>query len=264
MSKVFSWYIGNVVYALQSKADNAVRVVMKRFMDYDDSYSEEPESYGGSLNTSRMINNITRFEPRTVMIVQLLLDIMRVTPSRRSLILSDRLDHLDDMKKKITTFSDGKVTCGMYVGGMKARDLAESEKRQVILATFNFASEGFDVPGLDTLVLASPKTDIEQSIGRILRQKAADRINVPLVLDIVDAFSVFEGQAKKRKTFYNKRGYSLQTVREKETPEFSCGAPNINTRQQKKMEKEEEEDQRDEDERGCKGVPEHYAFVGDG
>ena len=68
------------------------------------------------------------------------------------------------------------------------------------------------MPGLDTLFLASPKTDIEQSVGRILRQKAADRKNVPLIFDVVDAFSVFEAQGKKRRAYYKRQNYSIKVA----------------------------------------------------
>ena len=59
--------------------------------------------------------------------------------------------------------------------------------------------EGFDVPELDTLVLATPKSDVEQAVGRILRQKNK---NEPIVIDIVDSFSIFKGQYYKRRKFY--------------------------------------------------------------
>lgn len=93
---------------------------------------------------------------------------------------------------------------------MRAQQLAESEKADIILATYSFASEGFDAPGLDTLVLASPKTDIEQSVGRILRQRQCERVNTPRVIDVVDCFSVFEAQAKKRLAFYKKNRYIIE------------------------------------------------------
>ncbi len=32
------------------------------------------------------------------------------------------------------------------------------------------ASEGMDIPKLNTIILGSPKSDIVQSVGRILRQ----------------------------------------------------------------------------------------------
>ena len=34
------------------------------------------------------------------------------------------------------------------------------------------ASEGMDIPKLNTIVLASPKSDVDKSVGRILREKA--------------------------------------------------------------------------------------------
>lgn len=211
LSKVFSWYIGSVVYASKTRRD-VVHVVQKYFMSRDPEYCEQPQSFGGTLNMSRMINNVTRFRPRTQLIADYVSALLRLNPSRRVLLLSDRLDHLHDLRSEIQQASGGNVSCGMYVGGMKAAELQESEKRAVILATFNFASEGFDVPGLDTLFLTSPKSDIEQSVGRILRQKPTERLNVPLVVDIVDDFSTFQNQGKKRRAFYVKQKYPLRVA----------------------------------------------------
>lgn len=210
MTKVFTWYIGDVVYEIKTSEDTEVKVLMLRFQDGDLSYCEEPENYSGTLNTSRMINNVTRFAPRTEFATRQLSAVMKHNISRKALVLSDRLDHLDAIRSDM--MQTHGIECGMYVGGMKPGALEESEKKNVILATYSFASEGFDVPGMDTLVLASPKTDIEQSVGRILRQKPKDRRNVPLILDIVDGFSVFQGQAKKRRAFYNKRKYEVTTM----------------------------------------------------
>ena len=73
------------------------------------------------------------------------------------------------------------------------------------------ASEGFDCRyPLDTIILASPKSNIEQAVGRILRQDAKDRVFVPLVIDIMDDFSTFGGQCFKRVKFYNKNNYNLE------------------------------------------------------
>ena len=64
-----------------------------------------------------------------------------------------------------------------------------------------------DIPALNTLILASPKSDVEQSVGRILRKKheGAD----PLLVDIADDFSVFRNQAIKRKRFYHRQGFDV-------------------------------------------------------
>eukprot|EP00877_Chromochloris_zofingiensis_P013038 jgi/Chrzof1/7989/UNPLg00040.t1 len=90
---------------------------------------------------------------------------------------------------------------------MKQEALKESEGKRVICATFALAAEGLDIRGLNTLILASPKSDIEQSVGRILRDK--DRRIHPVVVDIADNFSMFERQSQKRLQFYKKQGYSV-------------------------------------------------------
>jgi superfamily II DNA or RNA helicase/intein/homing endonuclease len=70
-------------------------------------------------------------------------------------------------------------------------------------------SEGLDIPKLDTIILASPKTSIEQSVGRILRKKPENRINIPLIIDIFDYFANFINQGNKRNKFYSKKNYNI-------------------------------------------------------
>ena len=101
-------------------------------------------------------------------------------------------------------------TSGFYLGGMKQRDLQETEKANVILGTFSMASEGFDCKyPLNTIFLASPKSNIEQAVGRILRQEAQYRTHTPLIVDISDEFSLFAKQTLKRVRFYKKNNYAI-------------------------------------------------------
>ena len=53
------------------------------------------------------------------------------------------------------------------------------------------AAEGMNIPTLNTVIFASPISDIQQSIGRILREKPNERKYIPLCIDIWDQFSVF-------------------------------------------------------------------------
>ena len=71
------------------------------------------------------------------------------------------------------------------------------------------ASEGMDIPKLNTIILASPKSDIVQSVGRILREKKETRKFHPLIIDINDEFSIFINQSNKRLMFYNKCNYDI-------------------------------------------------------
>ena len=52
--------------------------------------------------------------------------------------------------------------------------------------------------------MTTPKSNIEQSVGRILRKIHNVR---PLIIDIKDDFIPFKNQANKRKTFYKKNKY---------------------------------------------------------
>jgi hypothetical protein len=59
---------------------------------------------------------------------------------------------------------------------MKPPALAERRPKSVMLATC--VRGGMDGADLDTLV-ASPKSDVQQGVGRILRQKADVRKRLP-------------------------------------------------------------------------------------
>ena len=97
------------------------------------------------------------------------------------------------------------ATVGYYIGGMKEQALKETEGRKVVIATYAMAAEALDIKTLTTLIMATPKTDIEQSVGRILRDKHSN----PIVVDIVDSHDTFKNQWRKRKTFYKKENYKI-------------------------------------------------------
>ena len=94
---------------------------------------------------------------------------------------------------------------GYYIGGMKAVDLEISETKKVIIATYAMAEEALDIKTLSTLIMATPKTDVRQAVGRILRQKHKQA----LVIDIVDSHDLFQRQWLKRKRYYKKQNYKI-------------------------------------------------------
>lgn len=212
LEKIFKWYLGDVVFSAEKRQDNVLVEIAKFPFSKDIKYSDLPTiSIAGKTrqNTARMINNICSFEPRNVYILQQIERIFRES-RRKMLILSDRrtqLEHLAQMINETLT-----LTCGLYLGGMKSSALAECEKKDIILATYAIASEGYDQKGLDILLLASPRTDVIQSVGRILRDKQEDRKTIPTVIDIIDAFGPFVGQASKRKAFYKSSKFHFQNI----------------------------------------------------
>jgi superfamily II DNA or RNA helicase len=89
---------------------------------------------------------------------------------------------------------------------MKESALKQTENKQVVLATYSMAAEGLDIKTLTTLVMATPMTKIEQSVGRILRQKHE---NPPIVVDIIDTHSNFQNQWFKRRRFFKLQNYKI-------------------------------------------------------
>lgn len=206
LTKVFKWHIGDIVFQNKKKANDVMRIIMKDYFDSSAEYCAQPTMANRKPNISKMINNICDFMPRIHFIISCLQDVLEEEPDRKVLLLSDRRKHLEHFHEELDKVG---ITSGYYYGGLKQEVLEQSEKQQVLLGTYAYVSEGFDMKGLNTLILASPKSDIVQSVGRILRDKIEDRKYEALVIDIVDKFSIFPNQAQKRIKYYQSQKYKI-------------------------------------------------------
>jgi len=209
MRRVFEYYIGKSVYTLKNKEFCDVIVQVHKYFETHIDYSTVKLMWNGKENGAGMINNICSFKPRTEYIIYLLKELLNKEPDRRVLILSERRNQLKDIEKYIIDNNIANSSYGFYVGGMKQSDLAISSEKQIILATFQLASEGFNVPSLNTVIFASPISDIQQSIGRILREIPEKRKYTPLCIDIFDDFSIFKRKGASRLKFYNSNKYNV-------------------------------------------------------
>ena len=209
LSKVFYWHLGPLLYPTKNdmqvrptneKEEHSTQCVVKKIEYYhtDPSYSQEPETAQGRPNTARMITQLCEWHRRNLLILEILR--LCITTQRVVLVLSDRrqmLNHLEEM----IHIQFPKVSVGQYVGGMKQRLLDESAKCDIILSTYAMSSEGMDIPRINTVVLASPKSNVEQSVGRAQRKIHTNGV---WLFDIVDMFSLFPKQWERRKGFYRK------------------------------------------------------------
>jgi superfamily II DNA or RNA helicase len=209
LSKVFEWYLGPIVYQIARRPkDDTVIVEALRYTCDDDAYADIPTNYRGETIRAHMINKIAEYTPRTAAILEWLVPLM-AEPTRKLLVLSDRREHLIAFEGGFK--AAGVSSVGYYVGGMKQKDLDISAEQRVILGTFAMASEGMNIPTLNMVLLATPKSNIEQSVGRILRQKKEERTVQPMILDVLDtAFAECMGQWTKRRKFYEECGYMLR------------------------------------------------------
>lgn len=207
LTKIFIWFLGPIAYQIKTReADETVRVIAYRFQSEDPLFKKSPVNYRGEVIRAQLLNQIANFRPRTKYLSERLIEF--VNEGRKLLILSDRREHLNDFESE---FKAGGITdVGYYVGGMKQSALDISEKKTVILATFAMAAEAMNIPALNTILLATPKSNIEQSVGRILREKKEVRKFTPLILDIIDHQHIgCIGQYNKRRKFYKTCGYKV-------------------------------------------------------
>lgn len=160
--------------------------------------------YKGNVQYSKMISKLCTFTPRSDFIVEIVRNMLLENPNQQIMILAHNKNILKYLFETIA--SRQIATVGYYVGGMKKEALNESENKKVIIATYSMASEALDIKTLTTLIMATPRTDIEQSVGRILRQKHAQ----PIIIDIIDNHPPFKNQWNKRKMFYKSKHYTIQ------------------------------------------------------
>lgn len=151
---------------------------------------------------------ITRFLVKSRYRNDLIIDqlISALEAGRKILVLSERLQHLTDMEsqlRKMWPAMVGEVSIGQYVGGRTKVQLERSAQAKVIFATIQYASEGLDIPAMDTLFLTTPMSDVEQAVGRIQRPYGDKKD--PIVVDFRDdAIPMFEAMARKRDRFYTR------------------------------------------------------------
>ena len=89
---------------------------------------------------------------------------------------------------------------------MKQEDLNVSAEKPVVIGTFSLAHEGLDIPALDTVILSTPHSDVKQAVGRIMRETKG-KVNNPVIVDIVDNWSVCWSMYNKRLKMYQEAGF---------------------------------------------------------
>lgn len=170
--------------------------------------SQEALNTDGTLNYTKLITYLTENAARN----QLIADSIEQRPS---LILSDRLNHLEtlisllpaDMQKDAVMISGKMTTKKGKAEREQALEDMESGKKKYLFATYSLAKEGLDVPRLERLYLTTPQKDyavVTQSIGRIAR--TFDGKSDPIAYDFVDDIAYLVKSYKKRCTTYRKNG----------------------------------------------------------
>src|SRR6056300_657680 len=206
LTKVLHWFMGPTFFAVERKNQAQVEVFPIKY-EHDLFRNPPPCTRFGKISLVNMITELVESRHRNTMLVEL---IKRASAgTRQLLVLSDRRQHCEMLHQCFLK------TSGLYMGGMKEKDLQESSTKKIIFATFSQAHEGLDIPTLDTVILATPKSDIQQSIGRVMRETPGKNNN-PHIYDIVDHWSILFAMYKKRLRVYKQGGFRIDAVEDKE------------------------------------------------
>ena len=203
-------YLGPKVYEIsREEVGDKVCPVKYQFVDtgwYCDI--DEIINPDGTLNYVELVNKVCADENRNQTIVDaaLLRD-----ANAKFLFLTDRVQHAEKLSRML--FNRGIRT--EILTGRASKDKRESAIKRLrdgdisgIVATYQLAKEGLDIPELTHLILASPnKTDtvIMQAAGRVARACAGKDYGV--VIDFNDELMPLQAWARKRERIYKKLGY---------------------------------------------------------
>lgn len=158
----------------------------------------------GKTNLPALVTDLGKNDIRNSILTSYILD--KIKQNRKILVLSDRVYQCERLHEFIQKNCKSGHISDTFIGKKKKTELEKAMKADIILATYGIFKEGVDCPKLDTLIFATPKTDITQAIGRILRQKNQ---NHPEVIDIVDSIGPLKNQYYKRNRYYKAKGYNI-------------------------------------------------------
>ena len=197
--RVFYAFIGPIMYKQVREPDNSVQVYVNyvRHKDFEPCYDKN-----GEISYTNTVIKISKMEFRNRILANRIKSLLKEHEDRKVLVLGAYIQQLEILQKLLP-----RGSASLYIGRMNEKQRAKAQTFRVILGTYAIASVGMDIPALNTLVFATPRKQIEQAVGRIMRKLKASVH--PIIIDPVDSFYYFVAQSKKRITFYNKNGYQI-------------------------------------------------------
>jgi len=205
---VAHWFLGPLLYQSQNADihDTSIQVEVYEYQNDDPVFNEIIYNKQGVMFTTLMINKLTEEKQRTQWLAEILQDVLEESPERQILVLTDRVQHTKDILQALhSSLQEKAAILSTDVHATKRTEYCSS--CSILIATYAMCKEGFDVPTLNTLMMATPRPDVDQIVGRILRvEKSARKIH-PLIIDIVDP--QFRRQFQERNGLYKKRHYTV-------------------------------------------------------
>ena len=212
LTKIIHWYLGPQLIYIKEREENMNVIIYNiKYETNDNKFKILSKKYRGkdTINTIDMITNMTKINDRNILILNIIKKLLE-NNERQIMVLSERIEHLTLLKTNIDNFINNNklnILTEYYRGASTNEERKNAEINDnihILFGSYQIASEGLDIPRLNTLIMVSPKKDVEQCIGRI--QRKLHNIN-PLVIDIIDNIKPFQNYLNIKKKLYNKNNY---------------------------------------------------------
>ena len=207
---VLHWFLGPTVFRVERECRQQVHVRVVYFEHVHFREQEVPTMrvQGGKTVTSMagILDALVSLHERQTALLDIVCEAVDADGRRQMLVLTDRRAHCYALREALQARG---VSVGLYIGGMKKADLEDTAKnKRVIVATYAQANEGLDIPRLNGLVLATPKADVKQAVGRILRDASSSI--PPTIWDVFDQWGgMLANMFWKRHRLYREEGFTL-------------------------------------------------------
>lgn len=210
LSRLINWYLGDPVHSIDK-----ARLVQEGSILKPEIVTRRTgfiSGYDLTEDYSKGISELTLDGKRNRQIAADVVEYLR-KDSGPVLILSDRTSHVETLAGMIT---DRGFKTAILTGTLAAWRRKETVAKiragevQAICATGSLVGEGFDLPDLTALYLATPikyAGRITQYAGRILRPAPGkDRA---VIFDYFDSDGVLQASARKRLELYKTNGWAI-------------------------------------------------------
>jgi superfamily II DNA or RNA helicase len=212
LSKAIFWHLGDVTGQIdkQDLLDSGSLCQAEAvFIQTGFTPASDPsESY------SRALSELTQDLDRNQLIAE---TVTRYNGTGINLILSDRRNHCEALADVLREHG---ITAAVLTGQTPTKEREQiiqdlqSGECHYLVATGQLVGEGFDLPEITTLAMATPvkfSGRLIQYVGRALRP--APGKTKALILDFVDLHGVFQASAKSRMMEYKKQKIETQNER---------------------------------------------------
>jgi len=218
LEHIIYWLLGPCAFVykrLPSITGISHTVNVQQIIFSDGQDKSDAKMWNGQLAFAEMINRLAEDEERNRVLVDIILTSYK-EGRKKILVVSSIVQHAKLLREQLLNHSSKTVSehdVFSIFGGTK-QDVVRKSKTdaaRVVFASYAYVGEGYDDSSIDTMVLALPRSSIQQIIGRC--ERVHEGKHVPIVYDLIDDFSIFESMSYKRQKFYKSRGFLCTRTR---------------------------------------------------